>query len=421
VLREFGDLAPVMDSFASAAVDPTRWNAAMEVAAKATGSFGALLFPVRDRTPSMALSDSMRPALDSYVHEGWIQRDERCRSLPAFMRKGVSCEFDFTTPEEMARHPYYQEFLSPHGLRWFAGVKVGGGENVWALSLQRSAEQGPFSAGELERLAGLSCRLAGAAELASAFGFARMEAALAAFESSRTAVAMINRVGEVVRLNASAERLLGPDLQIARGHIVSCSSDATRALDRSLSEIVWSQHAVAFQPPVVLPRRNGPPIIAYPSRLASATFEAFAPCQGSIVFIDLEARLMLTAGDLRRVFNLTGAEERLADRLLREKSLKAAAESLGVATGTVRNQLKAIYQKTGTNGQGQLIALIASLARPRYAQARRARAAHDLPVSRESSNRARDALVLTTVLQAGRLSCRFGELGVGKTDAPDSA
>jgi DNA-binding CsgD family transcriptional regulator len=59
----------------------------------------------------------------------------------------------------------------------------------------------------------------------------------------------------------------------------------------------------------------------------------------------------------------------LADRLLREESLEAGAENLGVAMGTARNQLKAVYQKTDTHRQGQLIALIARLSKPRLDRA----------------------------------------------------
>jgi DNA-binding CsgD family transcriptional regulator len=361
----FGDFATLSDAFMAAAADQSRWDAAMDAAAKATGSFGAILIPIRGRTPAVPISASMRPAMDAYFRDGWAQRDERYRCLPTFMRNGVATDFDFTTPEEMARHAYYQELLSPHGLRWFAGVRVGYGEDVWGLALQRSAVQGPFSPDELQRLARLSRAISGAAELARAFGFARLETALGAFEASDTAVAMIDRLGEVVRLNASAERLLGPDLQIACRRLVSWRCDATRALDLSLRELLWSRGPEAFQPAVVLPRRSGRPIVAYPSRLSSSVSEAFAFCQGFVVFVDLETRLNLIAGDLRRVFNLTNAEARLTDRLLREDSLKAAAESLSVATGTARNQLKAIYQKTGTHGQGQLIALIARLATPR--------------------------------------------------------
>jgi hypothetical protein len=97
-------LLSVMASIASVAIDPTRWNAATEAVATATGtrSFGAMLLPVRGRSPSMPLSDSMRPAADRYVHEGGIHRDERDRSLPAFMRNAVSREFDFISREEIA-------------------------------------------------------------------------------------------------------------------------------------------------------------------------------------------------------------------------------------------------------------------------------------------------------------------------------
>ena len=41
----------------------------------------------------------------------------------------------------MAREQYYQQFLRPHKMRWFAGVKVGDGEDVWCLSIQRTIEQ----------------------------------------------------------------------------------------------------------------------------------------------------------------------------------------------------------------------------------------------------------------------------------------
>jgi PAS domain-containing protein len=362
----FADFASLTDAFMAAAVDPSGWDAAMEEAARATGSFGAILLPVRGRqTPFVPMTDSMRAVADDFFRQGWPERAEpRSGWSAALMRRGTINNFDYTTLEKMAHDPYHQTLIAPHGLRWSAGVRVGDGKDIWGLSLHRRAEQDQFSPAELERMGKLSLALAGPAKLAIAIGFARIDATLSAFERSHSPVAMIDRDGAVIRLNPSAEHLLGPDLQVVRRRLVSWSCDATRALDRALSELLWSRRLDAFQTPVVLPRRSGRPIIAYPSRLSSVVSEAFAFCQGFIVFVDLETRLKLIAADLRRVFNLTAAEARLAERLFREESLKAAAESLRVATGTARNQLKAIYQKTGTHGQGQLIALIARLAAP---------------------------------------------------------
>jgi DNA-binding CsgD family transcriptional regulator len=360
----FGDFGTLTEAFMAAAVDPSRWDAAMDDAAKATGSFGAALQSWRGRLPQFPISERLLPVAETFVREGWVDRDIRYRVQPAIERLGVGTDSDVLTPEEAERHPFYQDFLGRHGLRWFAGVKIGQGDQACLLSIQRSLVEGPFASAELHRLTELSRHLVGAAELACAFGFARMEAALQAFEASRSAVAMVNHMGEVVRLNRSAEGLLGPDLQITRRRIICWSRDATVALDRALHDLIWRRGPKALQSPVVLPRQNGRPIVAYPSRLPNAVREGFALVQGFVVFADLEARPCTLATDLMRVFGLTAAEARLADRLLRDDSLEAAAESLGVSYSTARNQLRAVYQKTDTHSQAQLIALISRLAKP---------------------------------------------------------
>jgi len=358
----FGSFDKLTEAFATAAVDPARWDDAMNIASDATGSLGAILVPLRGRTPNLPKSDSMHGVVEDYVGTGWVHRDERSRSIPTILRRGVSSEFDFTTSEAMARDPYYQDFLGRHGLRWFAGVKVGEGEDVWALTLQRTVAQGPFSPDELTRLAALSRGLAGAATLARAFGFARVEGALAAFDMSRTPVAAIDRSGEVVRLNLSAERLIGADLQVVRKRLVSFNRDATAALDKALHTLIWTR-GEAFHAPVVLPRRLGRPIMAYPSRLAAEAFYGLAACSGFVVFVDLDARLPADGSALIGAFGLTPAEARLAVRFLAEESLETAAEGLGISIDTARNQLKGVYQKTGVRRQGEIIALLSRLAR----------------------------------------------------------
>ena len=361
--RAFGDLSPLADAFASAAFDPTRWNAAIEAAAKATGSFGAAMVPLNGRLPLIPMSDSMQPTIEAYIGDGWVSRDLRYRSAPILIRRGAVTEFDFTSPDEMAREPYYQEFLRPHKLQWFAGVKVGDGEQAWCLSIQRTIEQGPFQQSEIDRLAAFSSQLGGAAVLARAFGFARIEAVLEAFEGSGSPAVVVDRLGDAVRSNASAERLLGPDLQIVKRRIVSSSREATAALDRALHALIWAGEGGALHPPVVLPRRQGRPILAYPNRLPAIARGAFSPGQACIVFVDLDARPKAPEEHLIKAFGLTPAEARLAARLLGEGSLETAAARLGVSVETARNQLKSIYGKTDTHRQAQLVALLARLAK----------------------------------------------------------
>ena len=61
---------------------------------------------------------------------------------------------------------------------------------------------------------------------------------------------------------------------------------------------------------------------------------------------------------IAQAFGLTQAEARLAARLATGQSLERIATELGISEGTVRNQLKAVFQKTETHRQGELIALL---------------------------------------------------------------
>ncbi len=360
-MPDFAQLAGIGEAFIAAAIDPLRWNEAMEVAARATGSFGAALLPRPElRTPAFPRSETLELVSQAYVKDGWIKRDLRNNALPTLIRVGAASDFDFISHDEMLRHPFYQEFLAPQGLRWFASVKVGDGPDLWCLSLQRSIVEGPFTPNELRRLADLSRRLSGAAELARAFGFARAEAALQAFETSGSPAAMMDSNAEVLRLNGSAERLLDADLKIVGRRIVSFDPDATAALDRALHSLIWAVEPEALHPPIPLRRRGRRPILAYPSRAPSG-LEAFAQCRGFVAFVDLEARLVVEAADLARAFALTPAEARLASRMFEDDSIETAADKLGVAYETARKILKNVFAKTDTHRQGQLVALMARI------------------------------------------------------------
>ena len=142
-MAELGLFYPLLNAFAEAATDPSRWDTAMDIVARTTEAFGAALFPVEGKLPNVPRSRSLEASFDTYVRDGWIHRDERERCRPALESRGVATDLDFTSEDEMKRHAYYQEFLSPHGLRWFAGVKVACGDDLWCLSIQRSVVIAP--------------------------------------------------------------------------------------------------------------------------------------------------------------------------------------------------------------------------------------------------------------------------------------
>ena len=66
---------------------------------------------------------------------------------------------------------------------------------------------------------------------------------------------------------------------------------------------------------------------------------------------------------LRAQFGLSRAEAAICTLLAEDLSVNDIADLRGVATDTVRAQLKTIFEKTGLNKQGQVINLVAALGR----------------------------------------------------------
>lgn len=65
---------------------------------------------------------------------------------------------------------------------------------------------------------------------------------------------------------------------------------------------------------------------------------------------------------LQKCFHLTPAETRLARIIARGEPLECAAQALGIKLPTARTQLAAVFAKTDTRRQPQLVALLSRLA-----------------------------------------------------------
>lgn len=347
-------------AFADAAVDPTRWLAALEIATTETDSFGALMLPVSGGgpVPGIPYTDSMSPIADVYFRDKWCERDERYLGVPIMQRNGVVDDLDIMDIETLRQHPYYQEFLAPLGLQWFAGVGMAAGHDVWCLSIQRTATSEPFSAEQKRDLARLSSRLSSSVALARALGHGRAAGALDAFEMCGTAVVLLSSYGEVFRANQSAERLFSDEIKIVEKRLVSKSAAATAALNRALYDLVWNRESSALAAPVLLPREQYRPLLACPVKLSGLTSNFLADCHVAVVLIDPEPRSRPVEAQLQAFFRLTSAEARLAARLADGAALGTAASELGIAKETGRSQLKSVFRKTGTHRQAELVALL---------------------------------------------------------------
>lgn len=112
--------------------------------------------------------------------------------------------------------------------------------------------------------------------------------------------------------------------------------------------------------------RDDDPHFAYVTPVSAAPANLLLGLDGAeraalaIIFPALEASDHLWRS-LRDSFGLTPAETRLAARLKDGLTLKEAAEDLGVSLNTVRNQLRAVFEKMGLSRQSDLVRALAQL------------------------------------------------------------
>jgi pimeloyl-ACP methyl ester carboxylesterase/DNA-binding CsgD family transcriptional regulator len=196
--------------------------------------------------------------------------------------------------------------------------------------------------------------------------------ALALAPASRTSVGVIvvGAGGGAVAANPAAEAVFARRLGVieARGLKFLDASDheALSQARRRLKATSGRQVIVKF-----LQAEDEGPYFAYVTpveALPSSLFESLSPlaetgmAEGTVavVFPAAEATDRLWTS-VRESFGLTGAETRLAARLKDGLTLKEAADELSVSVNTVRNQLRAIFDKMGLNRQSELVRALTQL------------------------------------------------------------
>jgi DNA-binding CsgD family transcriptional regulator len=349
-------------AFADAALDPAGWNKAMNTAAFVTGAAGAVLLPITGaQIPEVPCSDRTGEANEAYFRDRWYEQDERSKGIPLLVKNGLVDDLDLFNERYINRHPYYQDFLTPFGFRWFVGVRVAFGDDVWCLSIQRTITQGPFSGSQKKKLLRLSQTLSASAALAKAIGFAASGATLDALEASGSAALLIDRQGDVFQMNPSAELMLKGEVRVVNRRLVAQDARSTAAFDRALHDLIWRRSDAALSPPVVLNRAGQYPLLAYLVKPSAWAANTLADCKAIAILVEVGARTRLPEKTLRSVFDLTDAEARLAVRLGSGQALEDIANELGLTKETVRSHLKSIFSKTSTHRQGDLVSLLSPL------------------------------------------------------------
>jgi DNA-binding CsgD family transcriptional regulator len=351
-----------------AVLDPGQWASLMEAICAAAATTGAALLQsdIRTRdvpvTPSVA--EPFRHYFDNNLHVGDIRA---LKGVPLLQsgRQAVRDQDLFPSESIMLREPLYAAW-SDFGLRWWSAIAFRSGPALWGLALQRSIREGMFEDGEMRVLASLSECLTDVATLSRAVGKQVLLGTLNAFELINEPALSISSTGLVIEMNRAAIQLFDADFRVRNNRLCMRDGKACQALERMLwerpadGEIRLRSRGRAGNM-VVARRESKKPILIKVLPVHGAASTPFLGARAILVLGDLEAERRPPIDILSEAFSLTAAEAKVASMVATGSSPEEIARDLQVSRETVRNQIKAIFGKTGTHRQNELAALVSRI------------------------------------------------------------
>lgn len=343
-------------------LDPACWPLFMDDICAAVGATGAAMLQSDIRTEDIPRTDSISEYfIKTYFPTNLHLTDIRAARGVPLMHAGVDVITDadlFETEAEMLRDPLYAT-LGEFGLKWFAAIGFRAGPALWALTIQRSPKEGMFDAGEVKALSTLSARLTEAATLSTVVGRSALSGVTSALDLIQTAAIAVGRFGGVIGMNSRAEACLGDDLAIRNNRLTLRDRQANADLTRLIDQLDHSSDLLPVASmPIVMRRADQRPIVIQMQAVPPAARSPFLGARAVLLIRDLEGSAAFDQALLAATFELTPAQVRLATQIARGDSIEDAARQAGIALSTARNQLKAIFQKTGTHRQAELVALL---------------------------------------------------------------
>jgi DNA-binding CsgD family transcriptional regulator len=262
----------------------------------------------------------------------------------------------------VSRSEFFQDFLIPNGLRYMFGSRIAseGCDDV-LVALVRAAGRPAFTQRNREELASVSGHMQRAIRCWQGASELHHSAAIGAEMSAQLNVAAIvlDRQMRAVSLNPEAQTLLrtATSVKLRSDRLVATSLRVNDALQATFARVAKTGHGETFV--LENPLNGSHDIFLSINALPSATGAARTGGPGLLIMARRrEGTRLVTASQLRQAFDLSGAEAAVAEALIDGKSPDDYANEKHVSIATVRTQLRAVFEKTGTRSQAEAVALM---------------------------------------------------------------
>jgi len=358
-----------LDAIYDAAVSAGGWPAALDHLGKMFASHRvALVDPNLETMQGTAIG--MDAADRSEYFDVWRDKNIYNIRTPIWQAGEIITGDQILSVSELLRSDYYNGFLKPrdsfHLLRISLSVEDYTHQSI-SLARPQSAEA--FEKSDIKLAARLLPHLRRAGLIThrlqewgvSYVGLANL------LDDSPTGIVLLSSGGKVIFANrAASEMAAQADSFILRHDRLEALRGVDDARLQPLIRGACGHGEISAVPrggPLRLPRKSGfrdYAVVVAPLAIASEA----AGRRGAVACLmitDPETASRRPRSILRRIYGLTEAEARMAERIVSGERLGQAAEALGIKASTARVHLAALFRKTETHRQADLVRALLSL------------------------------------------------------------
>lgn len=315
-----------------------------------------------------AIAIGVDPAGQREFFEVWSKRDVLRQWTPAYRAGSVETDQDILPRAKLLRSDYYNGFMKPHDMHATMRLTLLVGQKYRTIiSFSRPGWLGDYESADVAQCQRLMPHLQRAARVAQKLEEANLT--LSAFsqvlERSATGVLLLHRSGKVLFANDAARAIaaLGEAITLRRDRIQAVNGAADESLQQLIAGASGRSGRIENARSGVLRlARGGKADLAV--TVAPLAADTLLTENGPAMFVlmtDPDTIPRRAAPMLTQVFGLSAAETRVAERLILGDSPSEAASALDIKVSTARWHLAALYRKTGTNRQADLVRLLLSL------------------------------------------------------------
>ena len=353
------DIETAIDEIYEASVTPERWHKVLHRMAEVCEAEGTLLFAWRAGPMRWICSPRICPIVKDWLSSDWVKHNTRQRLLSSPEPRFLT-DLDGFTREELESDPFYNEFLKPRGLGWCVGtaLRLPSGAK-FVFSVEKAYEKGPVSPEAVHVLNRLRPHLERAAALSVSIGRERAKTVVSVLQTIGIPAAVLTNTAESIVANQHFMSCAPSVLIGATNHVSFADPKAHAAFGEALAASN-SRSSTETRRSIVVPRiGQNPMLIAHLLSFGRADRDIFNDGTSILLITHLIEQTAPDPRLLANLFDLTRTEARVASLLVEGRSVKAIARMQGVATNTIRMQLKSVFNKTGVHRQAQLVSLLA--------------------------------------------------------------